>query len=278
MVSNWGEYLRERRKKRRLELEQLPKEPCACGCGTLITPEDAQGRIVRYARGHSRKGVVISSPEKKAEVRKDATERFYAKRRDEIDQLPKIPCACGCGTLIAPIGLDHKPRQYVKGHAIRGKGFVKGGTPPNKLGDKPLTATERTKRRIEKKRANTPLVACACGCGMMINPVGMAGMPIKYVKGHNAPKGEESPLWRDGSSHLPYGVEFTRAYKKLIRERDNYICQRCGISQEEYGKTMHVHHLDHNKLNNDPRNLVTACGHCNTWASHNRDKPFITLR
>jgi 5-methylcytosine-specific restriction endonuclease McrA len=73
---------------------------------------------------------------------------------------------------------------------------------------------------------------------------------------------------------LPYGPEFTRKFKKLIRERDNYTCQRCGKTQAQEGRVLQVHHLDHNKMNNDPTNLVASCGLCNIWASHHRDEPF----
>jgi hypothetical protein len=32
-----------------------------------------------------------------------------------------VPCACGCGTMIAPVDIHHKrPRRYVNGHASRG--------------------------------------------------------------------------------------------------------------------------------------------------------------
>jgi hypothetical protein len=41
------------------------------------------------------------------------------------------------------------------------------------------------------------------------------------------------------------------------------------------GKKLQVHHLDHDKMNNDPTNLVAACGSCNVWASYHRDEPFI---
>lgn len=50
-----------------------------------------------------------------------------------------------------------------------------------------------------------------------------------------------------------------------VRKRDNYICQLCG----KYGNA--VHHIDYNKLNCNPNNLITLCRSCHTKTNHNRD-------
>lgn len=80
--------------------------------------------------------------------------------------------------------------------------------------------------------------------------------------------------WRGGVATLPYGPGFTRKLKRLIRERDGDRCVRCGKSQADNHRTLEVHHLDHDKLNNDPSNLATSCGSCNVWASWHRDEPW----
>jgi len=50
--------------------------------------------------------------------------------------VPPIPCACGCGTLIAPYDIYHKrPRQYVNHHASRGR-----------------TVAESTKEKLRQQR------------------------------------------------------------------------------------------------------------------------------
>ena len=89
--------------------------------------------------------------------------------------------------------------------------------------------------------------------------------------------GESHPQWKGGTGTLPYGPEFTRKFKKMIRERDNQTCQRCEITRSEYGKTLEVHHIDHDKTNNDPDNLTTTCSSCNTWLWWHRDEPFIPM-
>ena len=57
--------------------------------------------------------------------------------------------------------------------------------------------------------------------------------------------------------------------KKAIRERDNYRCQICGIPQEEYMRNLDVHHIDSDKFNCNPYNLITLCAICHTKLEHN---------
>lgn len=89
--------------------------------------------------------------------------------------------------------------------------------------------------------------------------------PEYRKKCEEAQKGEKSTLWKGGIQFEPYNPEFSREYRKSIRERDNYICQLCG----KYGKA--IHHIDYNKRNSDPKNLITLCFRCHSRTNHNRD-------
>lgn len=44
------------------------------------------------------------------------TQRYREKRYQEIDEMPKVPCACGCGTMIAPITKMLRPATFAHGH------------------------------------------------------------------------------------------------------------------------------------------------------------------
>lgn len=83
--------------------------------------------------------------------------------------------------------------------------------------------------------------------------------------------GDKHHGWKNGASTLPYGPGFTKRFKRLIRDRDNHTCQRCGKTRGQVGRTLQVHHADHDKMNNDPTNLVTVCASCNVWLSYHRD-------
>lgn len=215
-------------------------------------------------------------------------------RKAKVALMPKILCKCGCGTLIAPMTSNYKPLQYVKGHQSKGNQHAKGKPAHNRIGDKPLTASERTKRHMQKKYAEIalmPKIPCKCGCGTMIAPITSDFKSAQYVQGHNPsglstrfvkgqkakgapfPKGDLHPNWHGGKYRID--TRTFRKFKKIIRERDSYTCMRCGITQSELSRTIEVHHLDHNPSNNDPMNLVCACGKCNIWASRHRDQEFI---
>lgn len=63
-----------------------------------------------------------------------------------------------------------------------------------------------------------------------------------------------------------YPLGFTRTFRKMIRERDGFTCQVCG--KQEAG--LHVHHIDYDKANLKPLNLVSLCGRCHGKTNHNR--------
>lgn len=85
-------------------------------------------------------------------------------------------------------------------------------------------------------------------------------------------KGEKSIFWKGGISFEPYSPEWTRALKKTIRQRDNYICQICNK------KGNVVHHIDYNKKNCNPNNLITLCESCHSKTGNNREKWIKLLR
>lgn len=77
--------------------------------------------------------------------------------------------------------------------------------------------------------------------------------------------GSMNPSWRGGISFGLYGFEFNRKFKALIKERDGNRCRRCSDS-----KYLGPHHIDYDKKNNDPNNLITLCRSCNSSANSNR--------
>lgn len=83
--------------------------------------------------------------------------------------------------------------------------------------------------------------------------------------------GENHWNWQDGKSFEPYGVEFNDELKEQIRRRDNYICQECGIIQEKIERKLDVHHIDYNKKNNKPENLICLCPSCHSKTNYNRE-------
>ena len=91
--------------------------------------------------------------------------------------------------------------------------------------------------------------------------------------GHkNSPRGEDSPMWKGGISFEPYPVIFNRELKELIRQRDNFQCQLCGMPECENIFKLDIHHIDYDKNNCLPSNLIALCKKCNAIANHGRTK------
>ena len=83
--------------------------------------------------------------------------------------------------------------------------------------------------------------------------------------------GSKNGRWIDGRSkvadELAY-LNFTKARKRDIKERDGNVCQVCGKSE----KGLNVHHIDADKQNDRDDNFITLCASCHSLV-HGREKP-----
>lgn len=82
---------------------------------------------------------------------------------------------------------------------------------------------------------------------------------------------ENSPTWKGGLSFEPYGLDFDNKLREQIRKRDGYRCQECFRHQNELGYKLPVHHIDFNKTNSIPENLIALCRNCHTQTNWNRE-------
>jgi hypothetical protein len=77
--------------------------------------------------------------------------------------------------------------------------------------------------------------------------------------------------WKGGISFQPYPKIFNNTLKRIIKQIDNYKCQLCGVAEEEHYEKLSIHHIDYNKENCNPNNLITLCRGCNSKANYKRE-------
>lgn len=83
-------------------------------------------------------------------------------------------------------------------------------------------------------------------------------------------KGKHHPNYIEGLIRK-YPLKFNNIIKESIRIRDHRQCQICGKSEKNYYRKLDIHHIDYNKNNLDPENLISLCDSCHTKTNYNRD-------
>ena len=82
--------------------------------------------------------------------------------------------------------------------------------------------------------------------------------------------GKDNNQWKGGLSYEVYPREWNKTLKRAIRERDKYTCQMCGGQPDN--EALSVHHIDYNKYNCNPVNLVALCRSCHRKTNDNREE------
>jgi len=78
------------------------------------------------------------------------------------------------------------------------------------------------------------------------------------------------PWWEGGKSFEDYSPQFNERLKEQIRKRDSYRCQECFRHQSELGRRLDVHHINFDKKNCKPENLIALCASCHNQTKYGR--------
>ena len=101
------------------------------------------------------------------------------------------------------------------------------------------------------------------------------GTILKYMKKYNIQRrknaGKDHGCWMGGHGYEPYTLEFNERLKEKIRKRDNYECQECWKHQDDLKERLSIHHINYNKKNNNPLNLISLCNSCHIKTNFNRE-------
>lgn len=83
--------------------------------------------------------------------------------------------------------------------------------------------------------------------------------------------GKKAHNWQGGKSFEPYPPEFNNKLKYFIRKKNNFTCQECNYTEEQLGYILSIHHIDYDKTNNNPNNLMALCKSCHSKTGFNRE-------
>ena len=156
-----------------------------------------------------------------------------------------------------PENKDKKGR-FIKGiHYSTKTEFKKGSSGFNR---------KHTKETKEKMKGRIPWII-----GKHHTEKAKNNIKKKQIGQHHSTKtefkiGKEHLNWQGGKSFEPYTLDWTETLKRSIRERDHYTCQVCGKEP-----AIHIHHIDYDKKNCNPINLITLCRSCHAKTNFDRN-------
>jgi len=153
----------------------------------------------------------------------------------------------------------------------------RGTKPPSRKGVKLSNEHKRKLSKAHKGKKLSEETKKRMSIAKKGKPNGREGVRLSKktkIKISKSVSKENHPNWQGGKSFEEYSFGWTDDLRDSIRKRDNYICQLCGIHQDElvdsYTK-LDVHHIDYDKNNLDPNNLISLCRKCHMKTNFDRE-------
>jgi len=154
-------------------------------------------------------------------------------------------CACGCGTPVKWIAKQSLWLVYAPGHY----------RPKKQYHDREWLCNEYVKK-------NRSLDDIGAECGVTPTTVRKFVEKFGFERWRLAEMGIERVVSNKVENQYRRYVRGWEKISRAIRERDRWTCQLCKKAFGTIPGDLHVHHIDDNKKNNHPHNLIALCKKC----------------
>lgn len=191
-----------------------------------------------------------SGPRSRRPYKNAGGQRTTYQQRVSARYAPQPPCACGCGGPAQWSRHECAWAKYAKGHYRKPaqykdrdwlyRAYVEQGQTMQEIADQ-FGVNRSVIRKFVVKFDIPTRDKSAARMGRKV--------------------GHLNPSWKGGVADWDYSADW-KSLARTIRDRDKWTCQLCGDCRAKWGKNLHVHHIDGNKLNNDPLNLISLCATC----------------
>jgi hypothetical protein len=216
-----------------------------------------------HLRGHDPRRMALSTenpsgPGSRGPYNRQSAKTSYEERLARR-QAPQPECKCGCGELTPWLTSKCRWATYAKDH-YRTDAPYKNETW--------LRAEYLDRKRTQREIADE--------CGVYGSTV------AKFMRKFDIPArdrsearvgrkvGASNPSWKGGVADWDYAAGW-KVIARKIRGLDEWTCQLCHEQRQRWGKHLHVHHIDGDKLNNDPLNLISVCASCHPRGAKERE-------
>lgn len=257
------------------------RDLCDCGCGKEVNI--FRGKPRRFVWGHN---IRIDNPMQHPEIaikvsqqRKGKSLPQSTKRKLSEINMGKVLSEEHKANISRALKGKKKP-PFTKEHC-KNIGNAQRGENNSNYG-KPMSEQQKRKISAALKGKNHPFY------GKHHTEERKASMSTK-MRGKNHPfygksrsqetrlkislglRGEKSPNWKGGGLFLKRPFGFNDSLKLYIRKRDHFTCQLGGETEKDLRQALDVHHINYNRLNNSPTNLIALCHSCHGKTVHNRE-------